>query len=76
MALNKDLLGTQLNDMAAAFNDQDISLEQLATARLNFWKGVAEQIISHFKSEGVINVTVATTGTPQAQTGTGTGTIS
>ena len=75
MPLNKDILGAALSAKANEFNDTEITPEDLPTARLNFWKGVADEIINHLKTAGVINVTVATTGTAAAQTGTGTGTI-
>lgn len=76
MALNKDVLGGLLATAAAEFNDKPISAEELTTARANFWKAVAEQIIDHIKTAGVVNVTVSTTGTASAQAGSGTGTIS
>ncbi|MBX9838440.1 MAG: hypothetical protein K2X69_09030 [Silvanigrellaceae bacterium] len=40
------------------------------------WLKIATDIIDHLKTMGVINVTVATTGSPTAQTGTGVGKIS
>jgi len=68
MALNKDTLGSALYNMAEAFNDQEVPAtpEDLQTRRQNFWKGVAEEIINHIKTSGVVN----TTGTAAAQTGT------
>jgi len=76
MALNKDTLGNALYLRSMDFNDQDIAPADLPTARQNFWKAVAEEIINHIKTAGVVNVTVATTGTAAAQTGSGTGTMS
>ena len=40
------------------------------------WLKIATDIIDHLKTMGVINVTVATTGSATAQTGTGVGKIS
>lgn len=73
MALNKDVLGAALKSMADDYNN--IAAENVETARTNFWKGVAEQIIEHIKTAGVVNVTVNTTGTAAAQTGTGVGSM-
>ncbi|AYD48197.1 hypothetical protein [Arachidicoccus soli] len=73
MALDKDILGAALNVAANNYNDKNI--EDLEAARLNFWTSIADTIISHFKTNGEINTTVATTGTATAQTGTGTGII-
>ena len=75
MALSKDVLGLALYEAANSFNDQEPPEDPEAN-RLEFWKTVADTIINHFKTTGVINVTVATTGTAAAQTGTGIGTIS
>lgn len=76
MALNKDVLGAALNAMAENFNEKDIAPENITAERLNFWKGVAEQIINHIKTAGVVNVNVTTTGTAAAQAGTGIGAMS
>jgi len=73
MALNKDILGAALYVRSLDFNDQDISPAELAEARQNFWKGVAEEIISHITANAEVNVIVNTTGTASAQSGTGTG---
>jgi hypothetical protein len=54
MALNKDLLGTALFNMAQDFNNKDF--ENIEQARLDFWKGVAKEIIDHIKSSAVLNV--------------------
>lgn len=75
MALNKDTLGSALLSAVSEFNDSDISPEDLPTARANFWKKVAEEIINHIKTSGEVTVTVNTTGSATAQTGTGTGNI-
>lgn len=64
MALNKDVLGAALLAMADNFNN--INVEDLAAAKEAFWKGVADEIIKHIKTQGVVN----TTGTAAAQTGT------
>lgn len=73
MALNKDVLGAALKTMAEEFNN--INVEDLETAKEAFWKGVAEQIINHIKTAGVVNVAVTTTGTAAAHTGTGVGSM-
>lgn len=71
MALNKDVLGAALKAMAENYNN--IEVADLETAKTNFWKGVAEEIINHIKTQGQVNVSVTTTGTAAAQTGTGVG---
>ena len=77
MAMNKDVLGAALKLMADDFNNIEAADETaLELARTNFWKGVADEVINHIKTAGVVNVTVATTGTAAAQTGTGVGTVS
>ncbi|MDE3185286.1 MAG: hypothetical protein KGM16_17880 [Bacteroidota bacterium] len=76
MALSKDILGQDLYTRAMAFNDVDIAPADLEAQRLAWWKTIAEGIINHFKTNGVISVNVSTTGTASAQTGSGTGTIS
>ena len=72
MALDKDILGQALSDKANEYNDKNIA--DINAARLEFWTGIADVVISHFKANGVINVNVTTTGMATAQTGTGTGT--
>jgi hypothetical protein len=54
MALNKDVLGVDLCNRANAFNEVDI--DDLQAARQAFWKSIAEGIINHFKTNGVITV--------------------
>jgi len=54
MALNKDILGTALYNRAQQSNDKDI--EDIEQARRDFWKGVAEEIINHLKSNATLNV--------------------
>lgn len=77
MALSKDVLGQALYDSEKQFNDKDsTAVGDIEAARLAFWKVQADEIIKHFKTAGVISVTVATTGTASAHTGTGSGTIS
>lgn len=69
MALNKDVLGVALKSAADAFNEQNIvptDAAALAEYRLNFWKAVAEAVINHFKTAGV----VTTFGNSVTQTGT------
>jgi hypothetical protein len=74
--LDKTILGTDLYNRAAAFNDVDIAPEDLEARRLAWWETIADGVIQHLKTNGVIAVNVATTGTASAQAGTGTGTIS
>lgn len=71
--LDKDVLGQALYDSEKQFNDVDIT--DMEAARLSFWKVQADVIINHFKTAGVINVTVTTAGSATAQSGSGTGTI-
>lgn len=54
MALNKDVLGAALYTRAGNYNDKDI--ENIEQARQEFWKGVAEEIINHLKSNAILNV--------------------
>lgn len=76
MALNKDVLGTALYNAETQFNDKNPQqLGDAEAARLAFWKIAADEIIKHFKTAGVVNVTVVTTGTATNHTGTGTGSI-
>ena len=56
MALNKDTLGQDLYARAAVQNDVYIAPEDLETQRLAFWKSIAEGIIEHFKTNGVLQV--------------------
>lgn len=65
--LDPDILGKKLAETAIK---SDPSNPQ------ELWKKIAEDIINHFKTMGVVNVNVATAGTPTAQTGTGVGKIS
>ncbi len=74
MALNKDILGLDLYQRAAAYNE--VNITDMEAARLEFWKNIADGIITHFKNNGQLRVpgvglnagTVAVTGT--ALTGT------
>lgn len=63
MALDANILGTALYTAANAYNDQDI--QNLEQARRDFWKAVAQEIVTHIVTQGV----VTTTGTAAAQTG-------
>ncbi|RYZ21646.1 MAG: hypothetical protein EOO10_22265 [Chitinophagaceae bacterium] len=66
MPLNKDTLGTALYNAEKEFNDKaPADLGDIEAARLSFWKTMADEIIKHFKTQGVVN----TTGTASAQTG-------
>lgn len=67
MALNKDVLGAALKAKADSYNNvAPENPADLETIRTEFWKGVAEEIINHIKTAGVVN----TTGSSSAQTGT------
>ena len=74
MALNKDVLGLDLYTRANAWNEIDIA--DMEAARLAFWKSIADGIIEHFKSNGVLHVpglgltAGATAVTGQSNTGT------
>jgi hypothetical protein len=54
MALNKDILGTDLYNRANAYNE--VNITDIEAARLAFWKNMAEGIIEHFKTNGVLTV--------------------
>ncbi|HCF62815.1 MAG TPA: hypothetical protein DEU93_00470 [Chitinophagaceae bacterium] len=54
MALNAAILGEDLNNRAAQFNDVDIA--DLNAARAAYWQTIAEGIIEHFKTYGQITV--------------------
>lgn len=56
MALDKEVLGLDLYNRAKAFNDVDIAPEDLEAQRLAEWKAIAEGIIEHFKTNGVLTV--------------------
>lgn len=80
MALNKDVLGLALANKAATYNDVDVDVNDPAAMnayRLNFWKGIAEEVIEHFKAN--IQLSIPGTGLTSpsgAVTGTAlTGTI-
>ena len=76
MALNKDILGQAFYDAFDAFNNKlPNDIGDIEATRLAFCKVMANEIINHFKTAGVVEVTVSTTGTATAQTGTGSGTI-
>lgn len=74
MALNKDVLGLDLYNRANNYNE--VNIVDLEAARLAFWKNIAEGIIEHFKSNGVLHVpglgltAGATAVTGQSNTGT------
>lgn len=76
MALNKDILGQSLYDRMVGFNNK--TPEQtgdIEAARLAFCKALADEVINHFKTAGVVSVNVVTAGTATNHTGTGTGSI-
>lgn len=54
MALNAAILGEDLKNRAAQFNDVDIA--DLDAARADYWNTIAEGIIEHFKAFGQITV--------------------
>lgn len=71
MPLSKDVLGLDLYDRFDDFNNKTIDeLGDIEAKRLEFFKELAEALINHFTTFGV--VTVVTTGTPTNHTGTGT----
>ena len=81
MALNKNILGARIHIVRKKFSSKPLA-ELLATygtienMQLQMATEEAEQIINHFVTNGIVNVTVQTTGTALAQAGAGTGTIS
>ncbi len=80
MALDKDILGQLLYNTRNVFSNRtyDDLIEEYETieaVKLAACKAEAETIIDHFKTAGVVSVTVTTTGTETAHTGSGTGTI-
>lgn len=57
MALDKDILGTNLYNAEKFYNDKTpAALGDLETARLNFWKVMADEIIKHFTTSGELRV--------------------
>ena len=57
MALDNDILGTNLYNKEKQFNDKSPDeLGDIETARLNFWKEMAFEIIDHFKTAGELHV--------------------
>jgi len=78
MALDKDVLGTDLYNRANAYNEVYIAPGDLETARLAYWKNIAEGIIEHFKNNGVLHVpgTGLVAGSTAVTGTSNTGTIS
>lgn len=57
MALNSIQLGQDLFDAEQQFNDKTPDeLGDLNTARLSFWKTMADVIVNHFKANGELIV--------------------
>jgi hypothetical protein len=55
MALNKDILGANLYAALTDFNDKDpATLGDLETARLAFCKAMADEVIKHITTAGVV----------------------
>jgi hypothetical protein len=55
--LDKDILGTALYNAEKQFNDKDpAALGDIEDARKAFWKVMADEIIKHFKTNGVLKV--------------------
>ena len=76
MALDKDILGTNLYNRSKDFNDVDIDPALLEQKRLEWWKAVAEEIVNHFKNNGTVAVPgLGLTAGATAVTGQATGTI-
>lgn len=70
MAMNKTVLRDLIKSKIEAATGGTIPATSLAA-----FEALADAIITHLQMTAVINVTVATTGTAAAQTGTGSGTI-
>ncbi len=62
--LDPKLLGEKLENAATTGDSGD-------TKKL--WLNIATEIINHITEKGVVNVTVATSGSATSQTGTGVG---
>lgn len=62
MPLSKETLGAALFAAVDEFNDTDI--ENIATARRDFWKAVAGAIIEHFQRDATLNVPGTGLATP------------
>lgn len=60
MALNKDTLGQALYNRVQQYNEVDIPPNEIEAKRLDYWKGVADEIIEHFKTN--IQLTIPGTG--------------
>lgn len=57
MALDKDILGTNIYNAEKVYNDKNpATIGDLETARLNFWKVMADEIIKHFITYGELHV--------------------
>ena len=69
MALSEQVLGQAIKAAVQGVNDPQDNQDEI-------YLQMAKAIIDHFREAGVINTTVATTGTATAQTGTGVGKIS
>jgi hypothetical protein len=55
--LDKDILGTALYNAEKQFNDKDpAALGDIEEARKAFWKVMADEIIKHFKVNGILKV--------------------
>jgi hypothetical protein len=69
MALNATVLGPALKTAVQSVADPINNSDEV-------FRKMAQAIIDHFISAGVVNTIVATTGTATAQSGTGVGGIS
>jgi hypothetical protein len=57
MALDKDVLGAAMHTKAKTFDDVAVDTTDpvaMEAYRLNFWKAIADEVIKHFKTNGVI----------------------
>ena len=69
MALSEKILGPALKAAVQGVNNPQDNQDAV-------FEAMAKAIIDHFKSAGVVNTVVTTTGTAAAQAGTGVGSIS
>lgn len=69
MALNANVLGPAIKNAVQGVADPVNNSDAV-------FRAMAQAIIDHLVSAGVVNTVVATTGTAAAQTGTGVGGIS
>ena len=71
MAMSGTVLGAQIASIIADADASDDMKAQITS----LWQDIASAIVSHIQTYGTVTVTVATTGSATAQSGTGSGTI-